>query len=158
MMASQFFHFTYIIFFHNMFTIDHSQQRQSLPRFFQIGIQKTQPIINRLLLDDMLGASCSRRLVLIQSTFRRLTFFTTSMPSTTDPNTQCLPSNQDVFAVHKKNWEPLVFGPALAIERIPEKQIIMSIKYPMLFEYIIIIKKYVESVKSILYLVQCASN
>lgn len=36
------------------------------------------------------------------------TFFTTSMPSTTDPNTQCLPSNQDVFAVHKKNCEPLV--------------------------------------------------
>ena len=58
------------------------------------------------------------------------------MPSTTDPNTQCLPSNQDVFAVHKKNCEPLVLGPALAIERIPERQKIMSIKYPMLFEYI----------------------
>merc|ERR1719242_1346096 len=47
------------------------------------------------------------------------TFLTTSMPSTTDPNTQYLPSNQDVFAVHKKNCEPLVLGPALAIERIP---------------------------------------
>merc|ERR1711997_161443 len=47
------------------------------------------------------------------------TFFTTSMPSTTDPKTQCLPSNQDVFAVHKKNWGPFVLGPALAIERIP---------------------------------------
>ena len=64
----------------------------------------------------------STRLVLIQSTWHRLTFLTTSMPSTTDPNTQCLPSNQDVFAVHKKNCEPLVLGPALAIERMPEKQ------------------------------------
>ena len=62
----------------------------------------------------------SRRLVLAKSTFDRLTFFTTSMPSTTDPNTQCLPSNQDVFAVHKKNCEPLVLGPALAIDRMPE--------------------------------------
>ena len=58
------------------------------------------------------------------------------MPSTTDPNTQCLPSNQDVFAVHKKNWEPLVLGPALAIERIPEMQKNVSIKNSMLFEYI----------------------
>ena len=78
----------------------------------------------------------SRRLVLIQSRLHRLTFLTTSMPSTTDPNTQCLPSNQDVFAVHKKNCEPLVLGPALAIERIPEMQKLISIKYPILCEYI----------------------
>ena len=30
-----------------------------------------------------------------------------------------LPSNQAVLTVHKKNWEPLVPGPALAMERIP---------------------------------------
>ena len=47
------------------------------------------------------------------------TFFTTSIPSTTDPKTTCFPSNQEVLAVHKKNCEPLVFGPALAMERIP---------------------------------------
>jgi len=69
----------------------------------------------------------TRRLVLFQNILNRLTFFTTSMPSTTDPNTQCLPSNQDVFAVHKKNCEPLVLGPALAIERIPERQNVISI-------------------------------
>ena len=46
-------------------------------------------------------------------------FFTTSMPSTTAPNTTCLPSNHWVFTVHKKNWDPLVLGPALAIDKIP---------------------------------------
>merc|ERR1719230_1534087 len=46
-------------------------------------------------------------------------FFTTSMPSTTEPKTQCLPSSQSVFTVHKKNWEPLVLGPAFAIDRMP---------------------------------------
>ena len=54
--TSQFVHFTYIMFFHNKFTIGRSQQRQSLPRFCQIGIQKIQPIINKLVLDDMSGA------------------------------------------------------------------------------------------------------
>ena len=49
------------------------------------------------------------------------TFLTTSMPSTTDPKTTCLPSNQAVSAVHKKNCDPLVLGPALAIDRIPAK-------------------------------------
>merc|ERR1712083_585252 len=46
-------------------------------------------------------------------------FLTTSIPSTTLPNTTCFPSNQSVLTVHKKNCEPFVFGPALAIERIP---------------------------------------
>merc|ERR1711879_396363 len=46
-------------------------------------------------------------------------FFTTSIPSDTDPKTQCLPSSHPVFTVHKKNWEPLVFGPAFAMERMP---------------------------------------
>eukprot|EP00429_Kryptoperidinium_foliaceum_P077649 CAMPEP_0176225098 /NCGR_PEP_ID=MMETSP0121_2-20121125/21589_1 /TAXON_ID=160619 /ORGANISM="Kryptoperidinium foliaceum, Strain CCMP 1326" /LENGTH=49 /DNA_ID= /DNA_START= /DNA_END= /DNA_ORIENTATION= len=32
-------------------------------------------------------------------------FFTTSMPSVTQPKTTCLPSNHAVFTVHKKNWE-----------------------------------------------------
>merc|ERR1719221_2209248 len=46
-------------------------------------------------------------------------FFTTSMPSVTLPNTTCFPSSHAVFTVHKKNCEPLVFGPAFAIERMP---------------------------------------
>ena len=35
------------------------------------------------------------------------------------PKTTCLPSSHWVLAVHRKNWEPLVFGPALAIESTP---------------------------------------
>merc|ERR1711920_491363 len=45
--------------------------------------------------------------------------FTTSMPSTTEPKTTCLPSSHAVFTVHKKNCEPFVFGPAFAMERMP---------------------------------------
>ena len=45
--------------------------------------------------------------------------WTTSIPSTTWPKTTCLPSNQEVLTVQMKNWEPLVPGPALAMERIP---------------------------------------
>ena len=44
---------------------------------------------------------------------------TTSMPLVTLPNTQCLPSSHAVCTVHRKNCDPLVFGPALAIERTP---------------------------------------
>merc|ERR1712110_394618 len=40
-----------------------------------------------------------------------------SCPCTTPPNTTCFPSSQLVFAVVMKNWEPLVLGPALAIDR-----------------------------------------
>ncbi len=39
---------------------------------------------------------------------------TTSMPSTTLPNTTCFPSSQGQSTVHKKNWLPLVLGPAFA--------------------------------------------
>ena len=35
------------------------------------------------------------------------------------PKTTCLPSSHWVLAVHRKNWEPLVFGPALAMESTP---------------------------------------
>eukprot|EP00321_Phaeocystis_globosa_P004453 CAMPEP_0118809554 /NCGR_PEP_ID=MMETSP1162-20130426/354_1 /TAXON_ID=33656 /ORGANISM="Phaeocystis Sp, Strain CCMP2710" /LENGTH=83 /DNA_ID=CAMNT_0006738993 /DNA_START=133 /DNA_END=381 /DNA_ORIENTATION=- len=38
---------------------------------------------------------------------------TTSMPLTTLPKTTCLPSSHAVLAVHRKNCEPLVPGPAL---------------------------------------------
>ena len=47
------------------------------------------------------------------------TFLIISMPSTTLPKTTCAPSSHSVLAVQIKNWEPLVLGPALAIERIP---------------------------------------
>lgn len=35
------------------------------------------------------------------------------------PNTTCLPSNQPVLVVQRKNCEPLVFGPALAMDKMP---------------------------------------
>merc|ERR1719201_845548 len=41
---------------------------------------------------------------------------TTSMPLTTLPKTTCLPSRCGVRDVVRKNWLPLVLGPALAIE------------------------------------------
>jgi len=66
------------------------------------------------------------------------TFLTTSYPSTTSPgpidlvntqmkinsvknapNTTWAPSSQEVTTVVMKNWEPLVFLPALAMERRP---------------------------------------
>merc|ERR1719263_2552930 len=44
---------------------------------------------------------------------------TTSKPLQTLPKTTCLPSRCGVWPVQMKNWLPLVFGPALAIERHP---------------------------------------
>ena len=44
---------------------------------------------------------------------------TTSWPSITWPKTECLPSSQGVATCVMKNCEPLVFGPALAIESTP---------------------------------------
>ena len=41
----------------------------------------------------------------------------TSEPSVTSPKTTCLPSSQLVITVVMKNWEPLVFGPAFAMDR-----------------------------------------
>lgn len=41
--------------------------------------------------------------------------FTTPIPFNTCPNTTCLPSKCGVGTVVMKNWEPLVFGPALAM-------------------------------------------
>merc|ERR1711933_438985 len=46
-------------------------------------------------------------------------FFTISMPSVTLPKTTCLPSSHAVLTVHRKNCEPLVLGPAFAMERMP---------------------------------------
>lgn len=42
-----------------------------------------------------------------------------SNPLTTFPNTTCLPSNQAVSLKHRKNYDPLVFGPELAIDKTP---------------------------------------
>lgn len=46
-------------------------------------------------------------------------FFKTSIPLVTFPNTTCFPFNHGVCAVQMKNWEPFVFGPALAMESVP---------------------------------------
>merc|ERR1712055_1208204 len=43
----------------------------------------------------------------------------TSIPSTAFPKTTCFPSNHSVLAVHKKNCDPFVLGPAFAMERTP---------------------------------------
>merc|ERR1719330_2184381 len=45
--------------------------------------------------------------------------FTTSKPSQTWPKTTCLPSNHCVLTVQRKNCEPLVLGPALAMDKTP---------------------------------------
>lgn len=44
-------------------------------------------------------------------------FLITSMPSTTVPKTTWRLSNQEVLTVVIKNWEPFVFGPALACKQ-----------------------------------------
>jgi len=44
-------------------------------------------------------------------------FFTMSSPFRTLPKTTCLPSSQEVEVVVMKNYDPLVFGPALAIDK-----------------------------------------
>lgn len=41
------------------------------------------------------------------------------MPSFTFPKTTCLPSSHSVLAVQIKNWEPFVFGPAFAMDKMP---------------------------------------
>jgi len=63
-------------------------------------------------------------------------FCTISYPSTTEPKTQCFPSSlieriiymhwllgamsyHAVLAVQRKNWDPLVLGPALAMDKTP---------------------------------------
>mmetsp|Transcript_18531 Transcript_18531/g.37481 ORF Transcript_18531/g.37481 Transcript_18531/m.37481 type:complete len:241 (-) Transcript_18531:620-1342(-) len=53
---------------------------------------------------------------------------TTSMPMTTLPKTTCFPSSHVVFAVHRKNCEPFVPGPALAIESTPGP-VCLSVKF-----------------------------
>merc|ERR1719272_1198044 len=56
------------------------------------------------------------------------TAFTTSIPSEIRPKTTCLPSSHDVLMVQMKNCEPLVFGPALAMERSPGP-VCLSLKF-----------------------------
>ena len=47
------------------------------------------------------------------------TLYTDFISPKTLPKTTCLPSNQGVGAVVIKNYEPLVLGPALAIDNTP---------------------------------------
>jgi len=47
------------------------------------------------------------------------TALTTSIPFVTYPKTTCLPSSQSQTIVVMKNCDPLVFGPALAIDNCP---------------------------------------
>ena len=44
---------------------------------------------------------------------------TVFMPSFNLPDTTCLPSNHSVLAVHVKNSEPFVLGPAFAMDKMP---------------------------------------
>src|SRR3954452_4777809 len=60
--------------------------------------------------DDLSRASVSEASILS----------TASIPSATWPKTVCLPSSHGAASVvTMKNWEPLVFGPALAIASAP---------------------------------------
>jgi hypothetical protein len=43
----------------------------------------------------------------------------TSLPLTTLPNTVCFPSSQGQGMNVRKNYDPLVLGPALAIDNSP---------------------------------------
>ncbi len=54
------------------------------------------------------------------STFTSLLMRSNSRrPLTTRPNTTCLPSKDRARRMHTKNWLPLPFGPALAMDRQP---------------------------------------
>ncbi|KYN31315.1 hypothetical protein ALC56_14196 [Trachymyrmex septentrionalis] len=59
-----------------------------------------------------LAPSCAKRLAMEKPIL-------TSIPLRTCPKTTCFPSSQSVLAVHKKNCDPFVFGPELAIDRVP---------------------------------------
>ena len=48
------------------------------------------------------------------------------------PNTTCLPSSHWVLAVQRKNCDPLVLGPALAMDRTPTRRGKLYIKYGIL--------------------------
>merc|ERR1712130_890034 len=48
-----------------------------------------------------------------------ITIILTQHFNQTWPKTTCLPSSHWVLAVQRKNWDPLVLGPALAMERTP---------------------------------------
>ena len=56
------------------------------------------------------------------------TFLTTSNPSRTFPKTTCRPVNHGVAAVVTKNCDPFVFGPALAMDKIPGP-VCLSVKF-----------------------------
>ena len=52
----------------------------------------------------------------------------TLYPSRTCPKTVCLPFRNGVATVHRKNCEPLVLGPALAMESTPGP-VCLSVKF-----------------------------
>lgn len=52
-----------------------------------------------------------------EPTFSNL--FKTSRPEITFPKTVCFPLRCGAFLNNKKNYDPFVFGPALAMERSP---------------------------------------
>ncbi|KYM92705.1 hypothetical protein ALC53_00642 [Atta colombica] len=64
------------------------------------------------LLSITLAPSCAKRLAMERPIL-------TSIPLRTCPKTTCFPSSQSVLAVHRKNCDPFVFGPELAIDRVP---------------------------------------
>src|SRR5690606_20249412 len=64
-------------------------------------------------------ASASPSMVTLRMWSPCSTLSTASMPSTTLPNTVCLPSSQGVATWVMKNWPPLVFGPALPMDSTP---------------------------------------
>ena len=68
----------------------------------------------------MAGASPAAGLYSTVFTFSMI--LTTAIPLTTSPKTTCLPSRCGHDVVVMKNWEPLVFGPELAIDSSPGRE------------------------------------
>lgn len=70
---------------------------------------------------DIVHARKDIRVMSIKDNFSSMTYTTTTTtyPSTTSPKTTCFPSNHGQGTVVMKNWEPLVLGPALAMDSWP---------------------------------------
>src|SRR5687767_12394966 len=115
----------------------HERRRlQRLPRFLAADVTRREPA--QLLVDEwqknvdvpLVGHTRLIVIWLIVTGFTGRSLrpvgtepirFTTSIPSTTSPKTECRLSRCGVGPRVMKNWLPLVLGPALAIDRMPAR-------------------------------------
>ena len=108
--------------------------------FFNHDYQSTSPQLSITIFFDVLPERDPKDSI----------FLTTSNPSTTLPKTTCLPSNQGVSTVQIKNWDPFVFGPALAMDKIPAP-VCLSWKFSSLnfWPYILLPENKFEDFKTV---------